>query len=175
MKYFSELIERRRSIRKYTPQAIDPEVVQLILEAGLLAPTSKNKKPCHLVAIEDKGQLELLSKCKKGGCGFIADCALAVIVAADPLVSDVWIEDAAIVATFMQLQAEDLGLGSCWVQIRDRQTADGYDAAGYIRSVIGAPMPLQVLAIITFGHKKEEKTPHDRENLGWENIHIDKY
>ncbi|OJU53782.1 MAG: NAD(P)H nitroreductase [Bacteroidales bacterium 45-6] len=175
MQSFKELTEKRRSIRKYTEQAIAPEDVQLLLQAGLIAPTSKNKKPCHFIAVEDKEQLQLLSKCKKGGCGFIADSALSIVVAADPLVSDVWIEDASIAATFIQLQAEDLGLGSCWVQVRGRQTPDGFDSEEYVRSVIGAPMPLQVLAIITIGHKKEEKSPQDIESLGWENVHIDKF
>ncbi|MBP1617404.1 MAG: putative nitroreductase family protein [Bacteroidetes bacterium] len=172
---FKELTEKRRSIRKYTEQAIAPEDVQLLLQAGLVSPTSKNKKPCHFIAVENKEQLELLSKCKKGGCSFIADSALSIVVAADPLVSDVWIEDASIAATFIQLQAEDLNLGSCWVQVRGRQTSDGFDSEEYVRSVISAPMPLQVLAIIAIGHKKEEKSPQDIEALGWENVHIDKF
>lgn len=175
MENFSELIRKRRSIRKYTNQKIDEEAVKLILEAGLMAPTSKNKKPCHFIVVEDKKQLELLAKCKKGGCGFIADSALSVVVGADPLASDVWVEDASIAATFMQLQAEDLGLGSCWIQIRGRQTADGFDSEEYVRSIVGAPMPLQVLAIVTIGHKQEEKSPQDLETLGWEKVHIDKF
>lgn len=175
MQNFKELIEKRRSIRKYSEQAIAPENVQMLLQAALVAPTSKNKKPCHFIAVEDKQQLELLSRCKKAACGFIADSALSIIVAADPLVSDVWIEDASIAATYIQLQAEDLGLGSCWVQVRGRQTADGFDSEEYVRGVIGAPMPLQVLAIITIGHKKEEKSSQDMESLGWENVHIDKF
>ncbi len=174
MQSFRELTEKRRSIRKYTDQSITPEDVQLLLQTGLIAPTSKNKKPCHFIAVEDREMLDLLSKCKKGA-NFIADSKLSIIVSADPLVSDVWIEDASIAASFIQLQAEDLGLGSCWVQIRGRQTADGYDSEEYIRSVVGAPMPLQVLAIITIGHKKEEKKPQDVDSLGWENVHIDKF
>lgn len=174
MQSFKELAEKRRSIRKYTDQPIDSEDVQLLLQAGLIAPTSKNRKPCHFIVVEDRGQLELLSKCKNGAA-LVADCAFAIIVSADPLISDVWIEDSSIAATYIQLQAEDLGLGSCWVQVRGRQTADGYDAEEYIRSVIGGPMPLQVLAIITIGHKNEDKKSHDIESLGWENVHIDKF
>lgn len=175
MKDFASLTLKRRSIRKYTEQTINPEDVQLLLQAGLVAPTSKNKKPCHFIAVEAKEKLKQLAACKKGGCGFIADSAVSIVVGADPLVSNVWIEDASIAATFIQLQAEDLGLGSCWVQVRGRQTADGFDSEEYVRSVINAPMQLQILAIITIGYKKDEKTPQDPDSLGWENVHIDSF
>ena len=174
MHSFSQLVETRRSIRKYTDQSIDPESVQLLLQAGLIAPSSKNKKPCHFIAIEDKEQLLQLSKCKKGAA-FVADSALSIVVAADPLVSSVWVEDASIAATFIQLQAEDLGLGSCWVQVRDRQTEAGTDAEEYVRLVVDAPMQLQVLAIITIGYKREEKSPRPLDGLKWENVHVEKF
>ena len=70
--------------------------------------------------IDDKEMLKELSHCKEQASSFIADAALAIVVMADPLASDVWIEDAAIASIMIQLQAEDLGLGSCWVQVRER-------------------------------------------------------
>ena len=57
------------------------------------------------------------------GASFLGDAALAIVVTADPLASDVWIEDASIASLMIQLQAEDMGLGSCWIQIRERYTA----------------------------------------------------
>ena len=56
-----------------------------------------------------------MSYCKEQASQFIADAALAVVVVADPLASDVWIEDASIASIYLQLQAEDMGLGRCWV------------------------------------------------------------
>jgi septum formation protein len=61
------------------------------------------------------------------GAAFLADAAMAVVVMADPLASDVWIEDASIASIMIQLQAEDLGLGSCWIQVRERFTATGIE------------------------------------------------
>ena len=77
-----------------------------------MAPTSKSSRAWHFVVVEDSKQLELLSKCKVSGAGPVAGCALAIVVAVDAKITEPWIEDASIAATYIQLQAEDLGLGS---------------------------------------------------------------
>lgn len=175
MNSFSELITQRRSIRKFTSEPLDAEQVELILKAGLKSPTSKNAKPWRFIAIEDKELLAQLSLCKKMASKLIADCALAIVVAVDPLTSSVWIEDGSIASIMMQLQAEDLGLGSCWVQIRDRYTAAETSSEEYVKDLLDIPMQLQVLSIIAFGHKDQEKPPHDEDKLEWEKVHIGKY
>ena len=97
---------------------------------------------------------------------------VAVVVLADVMQSDVWVEDAAIASIYMQLQAEDLGLGSCWCQIRNRQTADDEDAAQYVRGLLNVPYQLEVLSIIGFGHKENAAKPFDESKLQWEKIHL---
>lgn len=175
MNNFSELITQRRSIRKYTPDPLTTEEVELILKAGLKSPTSKNAKPWHFIAIEDKELLAQLSLCKKMGSKLIADCSLAIVVAVDPLVSNVWIEDGSIASIMMQLQAEDLGIGSCWIQIRERYTASDTSSEEYVKELLDIPMQLQILSIIAFGYKDQEKPPHDDEKLEWEKVHIGKF
>lgn len=175
MNTFLNLIKKRRSIRRYLDKPISADDVALLLQAGLLAPTSRNSRSCHFVAVENKETLHQLSKSKRGGCKFIENSPLAIVVGADPSVGEVWVENASIAATFIQLQAESLGLGSCWVQIRGRQTAEGYDAQSYVRDIINAPMALQILAIITVGYPDEEKPEHDIEQLNWNQVHADKF
>lgn len=175
MKSFTELITQRRSIRKFTAAPLEAEEVELILKAGLKSPTSKNAKPWSFLAIEDKELLAQLSLCKKMGSKFIADCSLAVVVAVNPFASSVWIEDGSIASIMMQLQAEDLGLGSCWIQIRDRYTLSDTSSEEYVKDLLDIPMQLQVLSIIAFGRKDQEKPPHDDDKLEWEKVHIGKY
>lgn len=86
--------------------------------------------------------------------------------------SDVWVEDASIASIYMQLQAEDLGLGSCWCQIRNRQTEDDADAAQYVRGLLDVPYQMEVLSIIGFGYKDQERKPFDESHLQWEKIHL---
>lgn len=175
MNNFHDLLVNRRSIRRYTSEPLSAEDVKLILEAGLLAPTSKSSRSWQFVAIDDRSMLERLAGCKPAGAAPIGKCALAVVVAADPTLSDPWIEDASIAAAYMQLQAADLGLGSCWIQIRGRFTADGIPAEEYVQELLGMPETLPVLCIMTFGHKDEERKPVDTAKLLWEKVHIERW
>lgn len=175
MNDFSELIKMRRSMRKFTSQELTQDEVVTLMKAALMAPASKRSNPWQFVVVDDKETLKRLSLCKEQASQFIADAALAVVVMADPLASDVWIEDASIASIYLQLQAEDLGLGSCWVQVRERFTASGIAAGDYVHEVLDIPLPLQVLSIIAIGHKAMERNPFDEAHLQWEKIHINKY
>lgn len=175
MENFSELIRMRRSMRKFTDEELSQEEVVALMKAALMAPTSKRSNPWQFVVVDDKDTLKKLSLCKAQASQFIADAALAVVVTADPLASDVWIEDASIASIYLQLQAEDLGLGSCWVQVRERFTATGIPSNDYVHDVLELPLPLQVLSIIAIGHKGMERKPFDESHLQWEKIHINKY
>lgn len=175
MSDFQNLLIERRSIRKYTEDLLQPEETEMILQAALLSPTSKNGHSWQFVVVEDKEMLQKLSNCKPHGSNFIADCALAVVVLGNPLVSDVWVEDASIASFAMQLQAEDIGIGSCWVQVRKRELDENIEAADYVREALEIPMPYEVLSIITFGKKQKVRKPNDVEGLPWENVHIGEF
>ena len=175
MNSFAELITNRRSIRQYTEEALLPSEVEQIMKAALMSPTSKNSRPWQFVLVEDKEVLKKLSFCKPTGATFIADCALAIIVLTDPMQSGACVEDASIAATYIQLQAEDLGLGSCWVQIRGRETESGQDSEQYVRDLLDIPLQLVVGCIVSIGHKVKAGNPHNEEKLQWEKLHIEKY
>lgn len=175
MESFSELIKARRSMRKFTEEELTQEQVVTLMKAALMAPTSKRTNAWQFIVVDDKEKLKELSFCKEQASQFIADAALAVVVAADPLASDVWIEDASIASIYLQLQAEDMGLGSCWVQVRERFTASGIPSNDYIHNVLELPLPLQVLSVIAIGHKAMNRKPFDEDNLQWEKIHINKF
>lgn len=175
MSKFQDLLIQRRSIRKYTEHLLQPEETEMILKAALLSPTSKNSHSWQFVVVEDKEMLQKLANCKPHGSNFVANCALAIVVLGNPLVSDVWIEDASIASFAMQLQAEDIGVGSCWVQVRERQFDENITAADYVRNALEIPMPYEVLSIIAFGKKEKERKPNDVEALLWENVHIGEF
>ncbi|WP_243348133.1 nitroreductase family protein [Parabacteroides sp. FAFU027] len=175
MSELNELLKRRRSTRKYTEELLKPEQVELLLKAALLSPASKSRNPWEFIVVEDKEMLKKLAGCKKHGAALIENAALAIVVAADPLKSDVWIEDASIASILIQLQAEDLGLGSCWVQVRCRETEYGIDSEEYVKELLELPQQLGVLSIIAIGHKAEFRKPFDEEKLMWEKIHIGKW
>ena len=162
-------------MRKFTDVELTQDEVVSLMKAALMSPTSKRSNSWQFIIVDDKEVLKQLSSCKSQASTFIADAALAVVVTADPLASDVWIEDASIASIIIQLQAEDLGLGSCWVQIRERFTANGTPSDEYVRSILDIPLQLQVLSIIAIGHKGMERKPFNEDHLLWDKIHINKF
>jgi len=176
MSNFHDLLIKRRSIRKFiSDEKLSPEETQLILEAALLSPTSKNSHSWEFIVVEDKKTLEDLSYCKPNSANLISGAALAIVVIGNPLDSDVWIEDASIAAMNIQLQAEEMGIGSCWVQVRGRSYSDLVSSVEYINELLGIPMPLQPLCIIALGKKIKDRTPNDINNLLWEKVHINRF
>ena len=139
MENLHELLINRRSIRRYTNAPVDADDVRLILEAGLMAPTSKNARSWQFVVVEETEMLALLGQCKPNYATSVANAPLAIVVTADMTKSEAWIEDASVAASFMMLQAADLGLGSCWVEVRDRYREDGEPSEEYVRNLLGIP------------------------------------
>ncbi len=172
---FNELVKIRRSHRKFTDEEISPEHVQSILRAALMSPTSKSQRVWQFVVVDDKTDIEKLADAKDLGSQFMKGAPLAIVVLGDPQKNDCWVEDGSIAAVSMQYQAEELGLGSCWVQMRGRGLADGTPADEVIRGVLDIPANLNTLCIIAVGHKADERKPQNEDNLKWENVHAEKY
>ena len=119
-----EIVRRRRSIRRYDERPVPPELVAELREAVLRAPSSRNLRPWRFTFVTDRATLEALSTAKASYAQPLAGAALAVVFSADESVSDCWVEDCSIAATILQLTATDLGLGSCWIQMRGRADAE---------------------------------------------------
>lgn len=172
---FKTLVQKRRSHRKFTEQQIEGDKVQLILRAGLMAPTSKSTRAWHFIVVEDKMDIEKIADSKNLGGAFLKGAPLVVVLVASPDESDCWIEDCSIAAISMQYQAEDLGLGSCWSQIDKRGLSDGTTANEVIQGVLGIPETERVLCVIGFGYPADERKPQNEDKLKWENVHIGKF
>jgi nitroreductase len=154
-----KLLRARRSIRSYTRQPVDKESVELLIEAALRAPSSRNNQPWSFVVVDDRQLLEKLSLAKENGSVFLSKASLGIVVCGDPAKSDVWVEDCAIAAALIQLEAQSLGLGSCWIQIRERRHDAGTMAQSYLQEVLGIPAQIMIACIISIGHPAEVRTP----------------
>ncbi|MCM1451115.1 MAG: nitroreductase family protein [Clostridium sp.] len=171
-KNLNQLLFERHSIRKYTGEDISPEATKQILEAGLLAPSSKSSRPWQFVVVEDKDKLQALAGCKPFGSKPLVGASLAIAICADPEKSDVWIEDCAVAAAMMHLQAAALGVGSCWIQLRCRDNAENEPAQNTAKEILGIPDAMQVPIILSLGISAEQRKPVDPEKLMWEKVHI---
>jgi len=166
---------KRRSIRKYKSKKLDNSTVQTLLRAALLSPSSRGFQPWQFIVVDDPQILAQLALAKKGA-GFLKGSALGVVILVDPGLSDVWIEDASIAATILHLTTDSLGLGSCWIQIRERQHTETETAEQYVRRILGIPENIKVASIISIGYPDEFKPPYTEQDLKIsEKVHLNNY
>jgi nitroreductase len=170
-----DLLRTRRSIRRFKDQQVEREKLDLLLEAALRAPTSRGNTPWDFIVVTDRQRLGRLAAAKLHGSSFLKDAPLAIVVCADPARSDVWVEDAAIAATFIQLQAADLGLGSCWVQIRLRRHDENTSSQAYLAELLDLPENMMVLAVVGIGYPMERKDGHPLASLSYDRISYERF
>ena len=172
---FFSLIEKRRSIRKFQEQPVEPEKIDQLVEAALRSPSSRGFNPWEFVVVSDKGTIEKLSQSKEAGSAFLKDASLAFVVCADENRSDVWVEDASIASIYIHLAATALDLGSCWIQIRKRPHDNTKSAEAYIHELLSIPSHLKVESIVAVGYPAEEKSPHKKDDLLYDKVHYNAY
>lgn len=165
-----DILRGRRSIRKYKDVKIDNQIIDQLKEAALRSPSSRGINPWRFVFVTDVDMLEELSSAKKNGSGFLKGAGLGVVVIARDEESDVWIEDCSIASIILQLAGHSLGLGSCWIQIRNRMHDDGQTSEDYIRKLLNLPEGSKVECMIAFGYPDEAKEPHPKSELEYGKI-----
>jgi nitroreductase len=168
---FMSLIRKRRSIRQFQAAPVEKEKADLLVEAALRSPSSRGSTPWQFVVVTDRGMLERLSRAKAHGSAFLKDAALGIVVCADATKSDVWVEDASIATVMIQLAAESLGLGSCWIQIRERMHDQTQTAQGYMAGLLQLPPGLMVEAMVAIGYPAETKPPRAEADLAYSQVH----
>ena len=149
---FIDIARSRHSCRLFSEEPLSDGERRLLLEAGDLAPSSRGRRPVRLVPVEDIDTIRKLASCRPSSTKALETATFAVIVAADPAVADTWIEDSSIATIMMQLEAEDLKLGSCWIQIRMRDNA-GTPAEDIVKDIMGLDPGFSVLSIVAFGRR----------------------
>lgn len=156
---FLELAQNRYSVRNFSDAKIEPEKLNLILEAGRAAPTAVNYQPQRILVLNREEDLSKLSLCTP----YQFHQTLALLVCYDKSASwkrsfdgkDSGEIDASIVATHMMLEAADLGIGSTWV--------GHFDPDG-IRRTFDIPSNIVPVALLLLGYPGSEAAPHPYHN-----------
>ena len=166
-----ELLYRRRSVRKFLSKNIDASVVDKLLSGLLLSPSGRGKRPWEFIAVDNRDTITKLSEAKEHGSSFLKSAALAVVVLGKPGESDTWIEDTSIASTYALLIAEFLGLGACWIQIRERKYSAGVLSDRYIKDLLKIPDSFSVESIIALGYPEEKPPAYTKASLPFNKIH----
>jgi len=172
---FFSLIEKRRSIRKFKSIPVEQEKVDRIIEAALRSPSSRGFNPWRFIVVDQPELLEKLSRAKPHGASFLKGAPLGIVICADEKRTDVWVEDASIATIFIQLAAQAVGIGSCWIQIRKREHDELMTAESYIRSIFDIPDHFRIESMVALGYPDEERFPHSRESLEKEKVFLNSF
>lgn len=170
-----DILYNRRSTRKFSEKKVDEEAIHKLLKAALRSPSSKNNQPWEFIVVDDPGLLSRLSVSKPHGACLLKHAPLAVVVAGDKTKSDVWIEDCSIASIIIQLAAEGLGLGSCWVQIHRRYYNDELTANEFIRELLHIPDHLEVLSVVGIGYKAADRPVLGEKETDWKKVFRNSY
>mgnify|MGYP001454457567 CR=1 FL=1 len=154
---FSQLAKERYSVRKFSDQKVEKEKLDLILEAGRVAPTAVNYQPQRILVIEAEESMAKLKSCTP----FHFNAPLALLVCYDSTVSwkrshdkkEMGDVDASIVATHMMLQAHELGLGSTLV---------GHFNPDIIKESFEIPEYLVPVVLLPMGYPSSDSVPHPK-------------
>lgn len=158
---FLEVIEKRHTVRKYSDRPVDREILDAIVRVAQTAPSSRNSKSTSFVIIEDKDTIEALSQMRDYGSSPLKTAQSVIIVLGDTSKTDLWVDNCAISATFIQLAVTSMDLVSCWIHINDRTRLraepDGERADAYVSELLGIKDDLHPYCAIAIGYPQEEE------------------
>jgi len=153
----------RRSIRKYRPDPISDEEIQLLLEAAMAAPSAVGKDPWRFVVIRDPQTRKKIADFLPYG-KMLAEAPVGIVIcgdleaAHDRLLGYLLLDCAAAIENLL-LAAHCLGLGSCWIGIYPREPR-----VRFLRDLLGIPDHVIPVAVAAIGYPAEEKPPRTRYN-----------
>lgn len=145
--HVSDAIRTKRAVRQFQEKPLPEEAIDIILNAGRRAQSSKNTQPWQFIALQDKASQKALSECGTYA-GHLAGAALVVaIVTPDPAKRFSILFDAGQAAAYMQLAAWDLDIASCLATIYEHEQA---------RQLLGFPADMHLHIALSFGYPLEQ-------------------
>jgi nitroreductase len=177
-----ELIEKRRSIRKYKDTAVENELILKLIRSASLAPSGNNTQPWHFIIVDDVELKEKIAKVSHNQKWMLSAPVFIICVAdirsriknEDKITLDEnsklfelkqIIRDTAISIQHLVLEAVDNDLGTCWV---------AWYTQDEVRPILGIPDDKFVVGIVTVGYADEVPKQRPRKNIE-ELIHRNKW
>jgi nitroreductase len=166
-------IRTRRSIRKYTDQLISDESIAQLIESARLAPSGSNTQPWHFVVIRSEETRKKIAEVSHGQSWMtMAPVHIACVADIRSRVDGIEqielsenspqhelkqiIRDTSIAVEHIVLEAENLGLGACWIAWFTQKD---------VRSVLNIPSDKYIVCILTIGYPDEKPSTRPRKKL----------
>lgn len=167
-------IEQRREITKFKDTPISPEVMEKLIRSLYLAPSGNNLPSREFVVITNREMLQSLSTTSPY-MKWLEKAASGIVITGNPSLSKYWLQDASIAGSFLWLASVSYGLGAAWGAVyHSEDAAESNKREQYVRSLLGVPSDLRVVAIIGLGYP--DVLPDPKEMVSLEKVvHREKY
>ena len=157
-----ETIMTRTSIRSYTDRTVSADTVEMLLRAGMAAPTAVNAQPWHFVVINERAKLDELAGTNRHG-DMLRQAPLAIVVCGNMEKAmqgpgqAFWIQDCSAATENILLTAHALGLGAVWTGCYPME-----ERVAAVSEVLGLPETIVPLCVIVMGYPNENPQPKDK-------------
>jgi nitroreductase len=159
-----DIIQQRKSVRKYLEKPVPREHIAQCIEAARLSPSADNMRPWRFVVLDDRALIEKLTAAVCTGISrrtkFIGGAAAIVVILADLNIvvhrlgaalfgTQHYLLDIGIAGEHIVLQAQELGIGTCWINLFNAKAA---------RKVLDVPKKYRIVSLIAMGYPAEGAT-----------------
>ncbi len=156
-----DTIMTRTSVRKFSDRPVTEEQLNILLNAGMAAPSAVNRQPWAFVVIDNT---EILHKIGKGlhFAKALYTAPLAITVCGNlkmklPLYKDFWVQDCSAATQNILLAAKALGLGSLWIGVHPVE-----NSLKKVSEILQLPPHIIPLNVIALGHSEDDHRPKDK-------------
>jgi len=155
------VIFSRKSVRQYTEEKISNDQLELLVKAGMAAPTARNLQPWTFLIITEEVLLKEMADMLPFG-KMLSQAAAAIIVCGDLSKVDVsgpeyWVQDCSAATQNILLATEALGLGGVWIG-----AYPSMERANSLKTFYNLPEHIMPLSVISLGYPKGEHVPKDK-------------
>ncbi|MFI3330240.1 MAG: nitroreductase family protein [Rikenellaceae bacterium] len=162
-------IMTRASVRAYTSQKVEKEKIDILLKAGMAAPTGSNKQPWEFVVITDEAVLAQFPTIA-GGMKIAAKAPLVIVVVGNSVTSPSWMLDCSAASQNILLAAHAMGLGAVWTGAYSEK---GNARMTKLSKLLELPEGVKPLNAIIIGYPEKAGEPKDKFKA--EKVHYNKY
>lgn len=157
---FFDVLNTRRSIRSFRPDAISEEEIATLIKAGSMAPSAMNKQPWHFVVVTDRAKLDAIGN-RHPHARFALEAPLAIVVVGEPGAASggYWVQDCSAATQNILLAARAMGIASVWCGLHPVQ-----ERADILSAILKVPEGFVPVSLIVLGRTDKAFTEAHRNN-----------
>lgn len=160
-------IFERKSVRAYLDKGVEKDKIELMLRAGMAAPSGRDIRPWEFIVINDRAKLDSMASALPYA-KMLSQARNAIVVCGDSTRSSYWYLDCSAATQNILLAAESLGLGAVWTAAYPYE-----DRMQVVRQYTGLPQNILPLCVIPFGYPASKEQP--KQKFDAKKIHYNQY